>query len=253
MVRFMRHDSWDNALFVHFPVDAAALQSKLPAALRVDTHEGVAYVGVVCLTEAGIVPFPPGVPLWLVRMLGLSHHAVNVRTYVRPAAGDGPPGIYFFTLDCSAMLPAVGARALFNLPYRYARMRRHGTELLGLQSTRFGGGARVAAEWVADEHEAPQEEEERDSTLGRFLVERYALYQAPGCALVRLLMRAGATLWCGTITHAPWPLRRARLTHWECGVLEAAGLASVVLGGKTPVVHASSGVGPIHFFWNGWV
>ena len=51
-MRFMRHESWDDALFVHYPVDAAALQRRLPPGLVVDTHDGVAYVGVVLLTES---------------------------------------------------------------------------------------------------------------------------------------------------------------------------------------------------------
>ena len=122
--RFMRHAEWHDALFVHFAVDAEALQQRLPEGLLVDTHLGVAYVGVVLLTERGICPYPPGVPLWAVRWMGLSHDAVNVRTYVRPASGVGPPGIMFFTLDCSSLLPTLGALAIFNLPYRYARMYR---------------------------------------------------------------------------------------------------------------------------------
>ena len=52
-MRFMRHESWDDALFVHYPVDAAMLQRRLPPGLVVDTHDGVAYVGVVLLTESG--------------------------------------------------------------------------------------------------------------------------------------------------------------------------------------------------------
>jgi uncharacterized protein YqjF (DUF2071 family) len=300
-----------DALFVHYAVDAHALQALLPKALRVDTHDGVAYVGVVCLTEAGvcsgnrtrdlstrryaalltsrvrpsaragIVPLPPGVPRWLVRWMGLSHHAVNVRTYVRPVDG-GPPGIFFFSLDCSALLPTLGARALFNLPCacgrdsmcsvrtarrrevcgsnesyasrracadRYARMGRCGARVLGLESKRVGSDASVVAQWVA-------EEEDHDA-LGRFLVERYALYNAPGRLLRTLVVRSGASVWCGTITHAPWPLRRARLVQWQSSVLEAAGLASLVRRSGPDhacvpaVVHASSGVGPIEFFWRG--
>ena len=132
MARFMRHEAWDDALFVHYPVDADALQKLLPPGLLVDAFEGVAYIGIVCLSERGIVPWPAGIPLWLVRCLGLSHHAVNVRTYVRTA--HGPPGIFFFTLECSAALPAVGARLLFNLPYCLARMRRGAAARGGVHS-----------------------------------------------------------------------------------------------------------------------
>ena len=84
-------------------------------------------------------------------------------------------------------------------------------------------------------------------------MERYALYQAPG-PLLRLFLPSGTRLWHGTITHPPWPVRRARLTAWQgfaakLGVLNAAGLAELTTGAF--IAHASSGVGPVEFFWRG--
>ena len=66
-LRFELNDGerWSDALFVHYAVDSAKLQSLLPPALAVDEHDGCAYVGIVALTESAIIPFPPGVPLWL--------------------------------------------------------------------------------------------------------------------------------------------------------------------------------------------
>lgn len=264
-MRFMRHEAWSDALFIHYPVDASALQRRLPNGLLVDQHNGVAYVGVVLLTESGIVPQPSHVPHWLVRWLGLSHHAVNVRTYVRPALSDaGPPGIYFFSLECSGMLPTIGARLLFNLPYQYAEMSRtcRQTGAMALKSSRRTAEAKIEVEWVAEGPvlcgnagvEGDVSDLENDAALGRFFVERYALYNVPG-PLLRLLMPSGSRLWSGTITHEPWPLRKARLIAYggicsSVGVLSAAGLADLVLGGK-PMVHASRGVGPISFYWHG--
>ena len=253
MTRFMRHASWTDALFLHYAVDAEQLQRRLPAGLVVDTFNGVAYVGVVALTESGIVPLPPGVPLSFVRCLGLSHEAVNVRTYVRPADGDGPPGIYFFTLDCNGLLPTIGAFLLFNLPYKLASMRRAEHSI---SSQRVGSAVAVQTQWEPlPEPDAPAD----DDQLGRFFVERYALYCTPG-PLLRMFMSADSRLWCGTITHAPWPLRRARLRAFggicsSVGVLTAVGLSELVLadGGGGPIAHASSGVGPIEFFWRGGV
>jgi hypothetical protein len=117
-MRFMHHARWDSALFVHYEVDAAALQLLLPPGLEVDLFDGRAYVGLVALSEQGITPAIPFLPRFLQRLLALSHHAVNARTYVRPSRGHGPPGIFFFTLECSGFLPAFGASLLFNLPYR---------------------------------------------------------------------------------------------------------------------------------------
>jgi uncharacterized protein YqjF (DUF2071 family) len=245
MSRFMRHDSWDDALFVHYPVDGDLLQERLPPGLLVDRLDGVAYVGVVCLRESGIVPWPVGLPLRLVKWLSLSHNAVNVRTYVR--SEHGPSGIYFFTLECDGALPTFGASALFNLPYRLARMRRwqeptsvHHQESSRLADSRAG----VQAAW------RPSKQGNAGGIgIGDFVVERYALYNPAGW-LVRWLTRGRTTLWHGSITHAPWPLVQAELLAWDGErMLAATGLDDIVTG--PPVAHASSGVGPISFFWNG--
>ena len=80
-----------------------------------------------------------------------------------------------------------------------------------------------------------------------------ALYQPPG-PLLRLFLPSGSRLWAGAITHAPWPLRRAKLVAYggmcsAAGVLSAVGLSELVQGAS--VAHTSSGVGPIEFVWRG--
>ena len=270
-VRFMRHRRWADALFVHFPVDSAKLAALLPPDLDVDEHEGTAYVGIVALTEEDIVPFPPGIPLWLVRWMGLSHHAVNVRTYVRPKGG-GPAGIYFFSLDCSALLPTLGARALFNLPYRYSWFQRSeavfthdGRPAKRLESRSIASKTAFSATWAAATDGGGAD------PLGAFFVERYALYNEGGWSLLGMWRwatsrgrLASSRTWSGTITHEPWPLRRATLDTWHSSVLEAVGLDRIVRT-RSPrssnddnpagveqhedvIVHCSSGVGPIEFF-----
>ena len=238
----MRHNSWDDALFVSYAVkDKDSLQKRLPSGLVLDLHRGTAYISVVALTEAGIVPWPSGVPLEWVKCFGLTHHAVNVRTYVKPAPGmAGPPGIFFFSLDCSALLPTLGAKALFNLPYRFGSMRRAPRAL----ASRELRSDRLEANW--------RECDVDDTALGKFIVERYSLYQAPGVLLHRLF-GVRSPVWCGIITHAPWPLRKAKLLEWRTTVLEAVGLADLVeaQAGEEPIVHCSVGVGPIDFFWSG--
>ena len=149
--RFMRHESWSNALFVHWAVDAAVLSALLPPQLEPDLFEGRAYVGLVLLGENGIRPHCGGC-CTLPRALAVSHLAANVRTYVRlrgggggsissssnnsssssssnsdgsnRSNGDGSSGaIFFFSLDCSSVLATLGAAAAFSLPYRLARIK----------------------------------------------------------------------------------------------------------------------------------
>jgi len=249
-MRFMRHEGWSDALFASWPVDASLLEARLPEGLVPDLHEGCAYLSIVALTESGICPWPPGVPIWLAQLLRLSHHAVNVRTYVRPRDG-GPPGIFFFSLDCSALLPTLGAKLLFNLPYRYARMRRGsgGQSLVSERRAIERSAASFRSSWHAAELQSA------DRGLSTFLVERYRLYNTPSL-IMRVLMRGigfeskPSRYWHGSITHAPWPLYRAELENWHSTMLEALGFEAMVIGPS--VTHCSrQGVGPINFYWEG--
>ena len=269
-LRFMHHQQWSDALFMHYPVDAEQLQRLLPAGLVVDTHEGTvrhrrhrphrhfpahspslptrarlsataasspplplpqAYVGVVALSELGIAPagvLAPRLLRPLLNLLRVSHHAVNVRTYVRPADG-GPPGVYFFSLDCSHALASLGARLLFNLPYRLARMCRskeesgHRSGQHRLSSARHGPSAVSApaldVTWGAAAAAPPPRAAEAGS-LAAFLCERYHLYASAGLLMRRLL---GVTsLWRGTIAHAPWPLQVADASVRHSSMMQAS-------------------------------
>lgn len=115
--RFMKHDGWENALFVHWPVDPTVLAALLPRGLEPDILDETAWVGLVLLTERGVSAHH-----WLGRQLvpPVDHFGANVRTYVRRA---GVPGIFFFSLECSSWLATLGAR-LGGIPYCPAWMQR---------------------------------------------------------------------------------------------------------------------------------
>jgi len=82
--------------------------------LAIDTHDGVAWIGITPFTMWGNRPvFAPTLPL-----LGESHE-LNVRTYVHL---DGVPGVWFFSLDANNTIAVFGARLAFHLPYFKARM-----------------------------------------------------------------------------------------------------------------------------------
>ena len=187
-------------------------------------------MGVVALSELGIAPagvLAPRLLRPLLSLLRVSHHAVNVRTYVRPAAG-GPPGVYFFSLDCSHVLASFGARLLFNLPYRLARIHRskeesgHRFGQHRLSSARHGPSAMLAptldVTWGAAAAEPPPRAAEAGS-LAAFLCERYYLYATAGLLMRRLL--GVASLWRGTLAHAPWPLQAADASVQHSTMLQA--------------------------------
>src|SRR5215204_5503472 len=109
------YQSWGDLLFMHWPVPAQSLRPLIPEPLAIDTHDGVAWIGITPFTMWGIRPvFAPALP-----RLSESHE-LNVRTYVHL---DGVPGVWFFSLDASNTIAVLGARLAFHLPYFKAHMR----------------------------------------------------------------------------------------------------------------------------------
>lgn len=109
----MRQD-WRSLAYVHWPFRPALVQSHLPPGLEVDTHDGMAWVGLVPFRMENIAArFTPPIPY-----LG-TFPETNVRTYVR---GSDGPGVWFLSLDVSRLLPVVVARATYRLPYMWAKM-----------------------------------------------------------------------------------------------------------------------------------
>jgi hypothetical protein len=197
---------WAELLFLHWVVPAETLQALLPPALTVDTHDGLAYVGLVPFTMTGVRPlWAPALP-WL-----SSFHEVNVRTYVHRAGRE--PGVWFFSLDAANPLAVLIARGVWRLPYHKARMHLHVRGALrDYGSTRQWPGVRPAQCRLAYEPlgvAAPA----RPGTLEHFLAERYILYTVHGGRLLE-----------GRVHHAPYPLQAARLHDLDENLLAAAGL-----------------------------
>jgi uncharacterized protein YqjF (DUF2071 family)/predicted DCC family thiol-disulfide oxidoreductase YuxK len=211
---------WQHLSFLHWPVDAGALQRLLPAGLTVDTFQGQAFVGLVPFTMGNVRPAPlPPVP-------GLSHfHEFNVRTYVLDR--QGRPGVWFFSLDAASRVAVTLGRRWFKLPYFLAEMelgiaggnQRHyrcarmgpfaaGCDLL----TTFSGAARPA---IA-------------GTLEHFLIERYFLFTHSSEGLLR-----------GQVHHSPYLVQTARAELRSETLLAAAGIARPE---SAPLVHYSAGV-----------
>lgn len=207
--------SWQDLLFAHWSIEPAALRPLVPPALELDLHDGRAWIGI---TPFRIEDFRPrGLP-------GLgplsSFPELNLRTYVR-VAGQG--GIHFFSLDAGSRAAVIGARTLFRLPYREARMQveQVGTRI-EFRSEREDGSAAFRASYEPVDHAF----EAVPGTLEHFLTERYALFT---------VLRDGTVL-KADIHHRPWPLQRAE------GTVEGAALAAaegVPLPDGPPLLHFS--------------
>jgi uncharacterized protein YqjF (DUF2071 family) len=183
------YQTWSDLLFLHWIVDAQAIQLKLPKGLFVDCFDGNAYVGVVPFFMRNIrLRGMPAIP-WLSNFLEL-----NLRTYVYDS--DGTPGVWFFSLDCNQPLAVWGARTLYHLPYQHARMQAHDDTSRGWkycsQRSRSPGGNASKFHYVfsGDVHYA------QPGTLEFFLTERYVLFAST---------RDGG-LAMGHVHHTPYPL-----------------------------------------------
>jgi uncharacterized protein YqjF (DUF2071 family) len=234
--RFMRHERWDEALFMHWQLPASTVQRLLPVGLTVDTQDGHAWLGIVLLTEQGV---GPGLGRrWLP---AVSHHGANVRTYVRDSNGQRP-GIFFFSLECSSLLACLGAR-LFAIPYWPAGMSRDASNAVRQMTSRrwesLGVDARIDCRWrigaAAPGNAEPPAAGDGWADRTRWLLERYRLYT----------VQRGA-LYTGTIAHDPWPAVPAVVQRLEQS-LTAAVLGLPRCSAAPDHCCFSPGVGPVEF------
>ncbi|WP_347552512.1 DUF2071 domain-containing protein [Pseudalkalibacillus hwajinpoensis] len=182
--------TWENLLFLHWPVEASWLQSLLPPKLEPDTFNGRAWIGIVSF-EMNHIRFRglPPVP-YASRLLEL-----NVRTYVKYG---NKQGVYFFSLDASHNLGVSIARNIFHLPYFRATMSVSiDAERVNFSSHRTHKGAREADYQltyrpISDPYEA------QGGNLDYWLTERDRLF----------IVRKGK-VFQGKIKHKKWPLQQA--------------------------------------------
>ena len=239
--RVVMRQNWNDLLFLHWCVPIEQLRPLIPEELEIDTFEGRAYVGLVAFTMTGVRPvWSPSVP-------PLSNfHETNVRTYVHYQGTN--PGVWFFSLDAANAVAVRIARALWRLPYFYARMRLQRTAApvpVSAESTLKESSAAAymqvdytterlwprpmpascSVRYLPSGQPAPAEV----GTLEHFLAERYLLYTCDD----------RQRLYCGQVNHLPYPLQTASVLSLEENMISAAGIHR---GHEAPLVHYARGV-----------
>jgi uncharacterized protein len=183
--------TWEQLLFMHWPLPAEVLRPAVPAELPIDTFDGAAWIAVTPFDVLGVrLRWTPPLPR-------LSHFPeLNVRTYTTV---DGRPGIWFLSLDAGSAPAVAAARRLYRLPYFRAQMAigRRGPRITYRSSSSSTHRPRAAL----DVEYAPTGPRftARPGTLEHFLIERYCLYALDDAHRVH---RAD-------IHHPPWPLQPA--------------------------------------------
>ena len=205
--RWTLGQTWEQTFWAHWPVPVPELRPLVPDDLEIEEHNGSAWLGIVffrvrALRARGALPVP-GISSFL---------QLNVRTYVR--GPDGLPGVWFFSIDASSRLAALGVRRIYHVPAFHARMT---LEPVGdwqeAECVRIGEPGRVFSGRYRAGGEAFHSEA---GSLESFLTERYRLFTADGRAEMH---------------HDRWLLTPAEAE------IELASIAPLALGGAPRCCH----------------
>ena len=196
--------TWNDLLFAHYPIKEEVLRKLVPAALPLDSYNGMCWIGVVPfhMTDIRLRGMPP-VP-------GTDRFPeLNVRTYVTV---DGKPGVYFFSLDATNLLAVRVAQTFYRLPYVHADIKaiKEGQDILYKSRRRGIVDARLTCRYrpVSEPFLAEK------GSFDEWLTERYCLYT---------VSKKGVPLRCD-IHHEPWPLQKAEAVFEENTMLTGQGI-----------------------------
>ncbi len=211
---------WEALTYVHWEVDPALVQRRLPPGLTVDTLDGRAYVGLVPFRMGGIrlhltpqrsVPLPQG-----------TFPETNVRTYV--VGPDGGRGVHFDSLDITRLAPTLAAQGGYRLPYAWSRMALGGRDdRRAYRTVRRWPAPRDATSHLEVAVGPPLVDAEI-TALDDFLSARWSLYAVTG----------GGRVLRAHVDHPPWPLHAARVVRLDDELVAAAGYGRTADG---PPVH----------------
>ncbi|CAN5161015.1 hypothetical protein BH23VER1_BH23VER1_03460 [soil metagenome] len=212
---------WERALFLHFEVDADALQAAVPFDL--DLWRGRhAVVSLVAFTMRGMRPAVGGKIASLLVAPLASHPFLNARTYVR--CGD-ERGIYFVREWLPNMVARCVGPAVYGLPYRLGKLayrHRHETgEISGIVTPRQRGGC-------LRYHGCAVVRTGADSEWRDFLLERYTACTSG------FGMRRKFRVW-----HSPWNATAVEVAPDDDSILK---LVPGCAGARFAGAHYSAGV-----------
>jgi len=196
---------WRDVAFVHWAVDPAAVVRFFPPGVEPDVFDGRTYVGLVAFRMVGAgFAHGPAVP-WAGTFL-----ETNVRLY--SVGATGRRGVVFLSLDADRAVVVAGARAVFGLPYRWARMGfcADGPDRTYTARLRWPGPT-ATSRLVVRVGDAVV-----DGPLEQFLTARWGLHVA----------HLGRT-WYVPNAHGIWPLRTAELLELDDELMASVGLGDL--------------------------
>ncbi|MEA0555593.1 DUF2071 domain-containing protein [Lysinibacillus irui] len=182
---WMMTQTWQDVLFLHWPISPQELQKYIPNELQLDLFEENAWLSAVLFkVHRHRLRFLPPIP-------GMNNYLqLNVRTYVKY---NGRKGIYFFHLDVTNYLLSK-VTAIGSLPYRYSQLVGKQIDHHFSYTSHYKAcDERLKVTFTLGDHTA--------TNFDHWIVERYHSWSKYNNKLLRI-----------DIHHSPWELQRARVT-----------------------------------------
>jgi len=176
---------WRRVTFVHWPIDPAVVQARLPTHLLVDTFAGSAWLTLTPMVMARVGPPAPA------QWRPLNFAETNLRTYVR--APNGRDGIYFLRILAASAAMTACARLATGIPYRHGDL-----SVVEHRGTISYGGALKSGRGSYRVDVRPTKPVLEPSPLDVWLTGRWRAYSRHLGALLET-----------PIQHDPWPLQGA--------------------------------------------
>ena len=220
--RWAMSQRWNDILFAHWRVPAAAIAPFLPEGLQPDTFQGSAWVGVV--------------PTWMDRFSfrgiasvpgASSFPELHFRTYVHDHTNL--PGIFNLTVDIGSLLATAVVRIAYRMPCNWAEMRlnqRTEREFSFYSRRRFVSNPVIFSARYRGLGPSRRLAEISSGSVEYFFTERYCMFTRNHAGQV---VRANLH----TVTS---PLEDAEA---EIDRNDLAGALGIEVGGQDPVLHYS--------------
>lgn len=193
--------TWRAGVFLHWPVDPAALRPHVPDVLNLDIRKGEAWLSILPfrLADIKLRGFPD--------RSGLTIGELNVRTYVRY---QGDRGLYFFSIDVdSPTIAFTAGRAGLSCHQSMIRINRDDWVSFGCSRPGSSPTARFTAKYRPA---GPITYPEPDSVI-HWLIERRRFYEPTQWGILT-----------AEIAHSPWPLQEVDIQITENTMFEVNGL-----------------------------
>jgi len=199
---------WSDLLLLHWPIPPEILRPTIPDDLELDLFEGQAWASVVGFHLSGLRMRPLRWIPWG------DFDEVNLRTYVKTA--DGKRGVWFHSLDSTDIFAVLGARILYGLTYRPAKISRSLSQrAISYQSSTNLLFKKVPARLDAQLDESVGRTKIACEPLDRFLLERYRFWAR---------RKIGEQSSSAQIRHRPYDALRLHRAEYKGGLFNAFGL-----------------------------